>query len=112
MGNGRRVIVAGSRPVVAAEEPFRSEAYLAWVRRQPSVLSGHPSQAHHVIGHGRLGKVKTSDLWTFPLTPIEHDELHHGLGWSAWEERYGSQLLFALRTMEQAVREGILVVAG
>lgn len=100
------------RPAINLVEPFRSEKYLAWVRRQASAESGRAAgQAHHVIGHGRLGKSKHSDLWSFPLSPLEHDALHHILGYEAWEEQHGSQLLHALKMIDQAAREGVLVVA-
>lgn len=99
----------GSLPIHKAE-PFRSRRYLDWVKTQPSVISGQPGDdPHHVIGHGRLGSVKHSDLWTFPLTRVEHDALH-SKGAKAWEEEHGSQLLHALRTIERAVKLGILVV--
>ena len=99
-------------PAIPKADPFRSRAYLDWVKSLPSVVSGRPADdPHHLIGHGRLGSVKTSDLWAIPLTRDEHDALHSG-GWARWEEINGLQAMFALRTIEVAVKSGIIVVSG
>lgn len=93
-------------------QPWRSDAYLYWVKSLPSVISGRPADdAHHVIGQGFGGMgTKASDLFTFALTRDEHDELHRDS--RAWEEKYGSQWFHAMRTVERAMFEGVLVVAG
>lgn len=89
---------------------LRSPEYLAWVRSQPSVESGHYGcVAHHCIGGGRCSTLKTSDYFAIPLTDLEHKALHDH-GWRAWEEKNGSQLEHAARVMEQAIREGVLVL--
>lgn len=90
-------------------KPARDDAYLAWVRQQPSCISGgwhaNGNEAHHLIGHGRFGTGKNSDYMAMPLTPREHQELHH-MGWNAWEAQYGSQTMFALRTLVKAIEDG------
>ena len=90
------------------QKPFRSRAYLNYVKSLDSVISGQPADdPHHIIGTKLSGMgTKVSDLWTFPLTRTEHNELH--ADYKAWEERYGSQVMFALQTIEKAVAEGIL----
>lgn len=86
----------------------RSDAYLAWVRAQPSVESGMMGcVAHHVVGHGRCGTVKSSDFWCLPLTDSEHRRLHDH-GWAEWERQNGSQLEHAARLLDRAIAEGIL----
>ena len=89
---------------------LRSPEYLAWVRSQPSVESGHYGcVAHHPVGHGRLSTLKVSDYFAIPLTDAEHKRLHDE-GWRRWEERCGSQMEHAARVLEQAIREGVLVL--
>lgn len=86
----------------------RSEAYLAWVRRQPSVESGsYGCVAHHIVGHGRCGTVKSDDFLALPLTDSEHKRLHDH-GWREWEDRNGSQLEHAARMLVKAISEGVL----
>ncbi len=64
--------------------------------------------AHHIIGHGQGGMgLKASDMFAFPLTRMEHDELHRK-GWKTWEERYGSQWRFVAETLHKAIEEGVL----
>lgn len=90
--------------------PFRSKKYLAWVRKQPSAISGRPADdAHHIIGHGLGGMgTKPSDLLTFPLTRDEHMELHH-IGWLAWEEKHGSQWRYAAETLADYLTSGEVI---
>lgn len=86
----------------------RSDAYLAWVRAQPSVESGMMGcVAHHFIGHGRCSTSKTSDFLAIPLMPDEHRRLHDH-GWAEWERQNGSQLEHAARLLDRAIAEGIL----
>lgn len=88
------------------ERAARDRAYLDWVRGQPCVVTGmYGVEAHHVIGHGRCGTVKTSDYLAIPLTREMHRRLHDK-GWRAWEAEHGSQLEHAARTLERAVAEG------
>ena len=88
---------------------LRDDAYLAYVRSLPSVQSGLMGcVAHHAIG-GRYSTLKTSDYFAIPLTDAEHKVLHDK-GWRAWEELHGSQMEHAARIMEQAIRDGVLVL--
>jgi len=90
--------------MIEKNTPARDPAYLNWVRQQPSVISGQTGCiAHHPIGQ-RYSQSKCSDRLAFPLTPDEHMELH--AGWARWEERHGSQWMFAARTLDRAVDEG------
>lgn len=84
---------------------YRSEDYLAWIRRQPSVLDGAGQcVAHHLIGD-RYGSAKHSDLFSFPLTNEQHNDLHR-IGWRTWEAKFGSQWRFVAKTLETAVLAG------
>ncbi len=92
---------------------WRSERYLAWVRKLPSVLSGKtPCDAHHLVGHGLKGKGgKVSDMLVFPLTHEEHQESKtalHVLGSSDWERRFDDQRIFVLQTLVEAIHRGVL----
>ena len=90
-------------------KPWRNQKYLDWVKQQPSVISGRPSDdAHHIKGHGFSGTVKAPDWMTIPLTRDEHDDLHR-IGWREWEMLYGSQLEHVARTLGRAVNEGALI---
>jgi hypothetical protein len=94
--------------LIPKDKPWRSKKYLAWVRTQPCVVSGGKAHAHHIIGHGysTMGS-KPSDMLTFPLSPYDHDLLHHH-GWREWERVHGSQLLHVLRTIDRAIKQGIV----
>lgn len=87
---------------------LRSEPYLAWVRTQPSAVSGKMGcVAHHLIGHGRCGTEKTHDYWAIPLTDAEHKELHDK-GWKWFEAKYCSQFVLACQTLGRATETGVL----
>lgn len=90
------------------KKPWRSRRYLDWVKSLPSAIDGTPADdPHHVIGHGQGGMgTKASDILCFPFTRAQHNELHHDP--KAWEAKYGSQLHYALQTIELAVKEGVL----
>ncbi len=84
--------------------PARDEAYLAWVRTQPSVISGRMGcEAHHVISK-RFSSQKTSDYLAIPLTPDEHRKLHEN--WPAWEREHGEQRAHSSTVMERAIAIG------
>ena len=92
---------------------IESEAYLAWVRTLPSVISGRTGcVAHHLVGHGLKGKgVKVSDLLTMPLHPDEHTDSRtalHVLGSPDWEQRNDDQRIYVLRTLVEAIYRGVL----
>jgi len=59
------------RPLVRSIKPVRSPRYLAWIRKQPSVVSNlWPVEACHTGPHAR--SQKASDLDAIPLTRKEH----------------------------------------
>ncbi len=49
---------------------------------------------------------KASDLLTFPLTPMEHHELHKDP--KAWDRDYGPQWKWVALTLAAAIRRGRL----
>ena len=60
-----------TRPLLRSTKPVRSPQYLAWIRKQPSVVSHlWPVEACHTGIHGL--KQKASDLDCIPLTKREH----------------------------------------
>jgi hypothetical protein len=59
--------------IYARSKPVRSPRYLAFVRKQASVVSGlGPCDPCHTGQHA--GGQKSSDLSTIPLTRREHDQ--------------------------------------
>lgn len=88
---------------------MRSEQYMAWVRTLPCRGCGvyGQQQAHHNIA-SRYGSSKQSDFWTMSLCATCHELLH--AGWRRWEDEYGTQDRHCLETIEQAIRDGVLVV--
>jgi hypothetical protein len=68
--------------------PTRDEDYKAWIRQQPSLVSGKtPCDACHTGSDGGMS-MKASDLSCVPLTRSEHQE-YHRIGKAAFERQYG-----------------------
>lgn len=90
-------------------KPTQLPKYRKWLREQPCVVCANsPCDGHHVIGHGLGGMgTKAPDSMMFALCRIHHSSLHDG-GWRAWEEIHGSQLLKALKSIDQAIQEGVI----
>lgn len=81
---------------------WESAKYTQWVKTQPCVCCGKPSDdPHHIIGYGQ-GKMggKSHDIFTLPLCRIHHNELHRDV--NAWEKKYGSQLLLLFQFLDRA----------
>lgn len=75
----------------------RDEKYLAWIRLQPSVVSGMRHEfarmeAHHVPkkGFGKMGS-KADDSRAVPLTTLEH-RYYHDVGKEEFERTFGVDL--------------------
>lgn len=89
--------------------PWRSPAYLAWVRDRPCAHCGNPgpSEAHHVIGisGGFLGG-KTGDNLAVPLCTHCHRELHQD------HLSLDAQANWLIRTQARAFHEGVLGLTG
>ena len=97
--------------MLTKHKAWRSETYLAWVKQQPSVISGiEPAgDSHHVKGHGMGGSVKAADWATIPPTRGEHSWFHSPAGgWQTWEALHGNQLEHIARTLGKAIHEGII----
>lgn len=94
--------------------PMRDDAWLDWVRSQPSCISGGFTRwndsgdgrnvAHHVVG-GRCSTSKTSDYLAIPLTDTEHKWLHQ-FGWRAWESEHGDQRRHSANMLLAALQSG------
>lgn len=88
-------------------KPFRSPKYLAWVKQQPCVMCGEPSDdAHHIKGVGHLSGVgmKAPDTFTMPVCRPHHDEIHRT------PELWANQWEWVARTLARAVSENVLRV--
>lgn len=89
--------------------PWRSSAYLTWVRTLPCVVcEGPASDAHHLIGVGNLRGMgtKTSDTLTMPVCRGCHTRIHNEP--ELWEEQWKWVSL----TLDRAVREGVLSLSS
>ena len=95
---------SGGRVSLDKTPVVRDLKYLAWVRSQPSCISGKsPCVAHHIIGQ-RWSQAKSSDTLAIPLTDAEHKKLHES--WTDWEAMHGSQWMHAARTLNRAIAGG------
>ena len=85
------------------------EKYTQWVKKQPCVCCGaQADDPHHLIGHGQGGTAtKAHDIFTIPLCRQHHDELHRDP--RGWAKRYGSQLVYVIRTLDSALSLGVLI---
>lgn len=55
----------------------RDQKHLAWVRRQPCLICGGLSIAHHLMfSQPSAMGLKSSDHHAVPLCPAHHQELH------------------------------------
>ena len=91
--------------------PDQADAYRAWIREQPSVVSGltRRIEAAHTGPHAY--SQKSSGYTCIPLTLEEHAELHR-IGPRRFEEKYGisfavvTEALFTEWSDMQARRRG------
>lgn len=80
---------------------WESAKYTQWVKAQPCVCCGQPSDdPHHIIGYGQ-GKMgsKAHDIFTLPLCRYHHNELHANV--EEWENKYGSQILLLIHFLDK-----------
>ncbi len=67
---------------------LRDEDYKAWIRQQPSEVSGqHGCEAAHTGEDGGMA-MKASDDSVIPLRPAEHRE-YHRIGKHSFADKYG-----------------------
>lgn len=89
-------------------KPWRSERYKKWVRSLPCVITGRTdnNHAHHIISCGMGGSMagKPSDLFVIPIDGEEHYRFH------ATSRHDIDQKAEALRTIEKAIKAGVLVM--
>jgi hypothetical protein len=68
--------------------PARDSDYLAFIRQQPSLVSGqYGCEAAHTGSDGGMSQ-KASDYSCVPLTPAEHRE-YHRIGKAAFGRKHG-----------------------
>jgi hypothetical protein len=87
--------------------PLRSRNYLAFVSSLQCPCGNQADEAHHVIDCGLGGGMgtKPSDLATIPICRTCHQQLHNNV--AAWEQHFGSQLLWVYLTIEEARESGV-----
>lgn len=100
---------------------MKNRHYLDWVRQQPCVIchvfNEDNGAAHHPIGcngTGMVGGKAASDFLAIKLCQTDNGDGHshsslHNHGHRTWETKFGPQLAYSARTMEQAIFEGKLV---
>jgi hypothetical protein len=86
---------------------WESVKYLQWVKSQPCCVCGATADdAHHIIGYGQGGiGTKAHDLFTIPLCPVHHSELHKDPKW--WEQENGSQLILLFKFLDRSIGLGV-----
>ena len=91
---------------------WESTKYRAWVKNQPSCISGREpaGDCHHLKGHGYGGSV-APDWAAMPLTREEHTTFHN-MGWQTWEDEHGSQWKHVAKTLGRALDGGIITIKG
>ncbi len=83
--------------------PARSEDYKAWIKQQPSVLSGqYGCDPAHTGKDGGMS-MKASDYSCIPLTRAEHEQ-YHQLGRERFARRHGLRLGRLVRELNRAYR--------
>ncbi len=87
--------------------PWRSKKYLAWIRTLPCCICGAEAEPHHIKGVGKFSGagMKASDILAMPLCHAHHEEVHRDY------RMRSEQYEYICRTVERAVKEGVLVVS-
>lgn len=68
---------------------WESETYLSFIRKQPCLICGYPSEPHHVRINGNAGTGrKPDDTYCIPLCRLHHYE-HDNQGRDTFYERHG-----------------------
>jgi hypothetical protein len=101
--------ILGRKPMRQAKSPqrkgpVRDEAYKAWVRTLPSLVSGlTPCEACHTGNDGGMS-MKANDYSCVPLTWFEHRE-YHQVGKRAFERKYRVSFAAAARRLNAEWRK-------
>lgn len=92
--------------MIEKRKPVRNKKYTDWVKTLDCCLTGAPADdPHHIIGVGD-GGMKACDLFTMPLTREAHTRMHDDL------ELRLDQWEYVAKTLQEAVRQGVLVFSG
>lgn len=86
---------------------FRSKEYLRWVKQQPCVICGAPSDdPHHIIGRGNMSGMGMTapDSMVMPVCRQHHNEIHQA------PELWDKQWQWIAQTINSALQEGVLEV--
>jgi hypothetical protein len=87
----------------------RDEDYKAWIRQQPSEVSGHYGCEACHTGEDGGASMKASDTTCIPLTPAEHRE-YHQIGKHSFALKYRLDypaICARLHAAYLAIREGV-----
>lgn len=85
-------------------KPWKSRAYLDWVKSQPCCICGLPADdPHHINMPGKGMGSKHPDWATIPLCRGHHDAAHRG--------EVHDQDALALWTLGQAIAEGVFALS-
>ncbi|MDA8487462.1 DUF968 domain-containing protein [Kluyvera sp. Awk 3] len=87
---------------------WTNPAFIKWVKTQPCVCCGKPSDdPHHLIGWGQGGTAtKAHDIFTLPLCRRHHDQLHHDR--IKFEQEFGLQPVLIVQLLDRAFALGVL----
>lgn len=89
------------------KKAFRSRRYLDWVKQQPCVMCGAPSDdPHHIISVGGMSGMGMTapDSMAMPVCRPHHDEIHRTP--ELWEKQWE----WVSRTLDKALRDGVLTL--
>ncbi len=99
-----------TQPGTTKQDKIELPHYLAWVRKQPCVVTGRTSgiEAHHLVLKSR-GKASL-DIFAVPLSKELHDpnfpQGYHSLGHEKFERKYKVDLrLCALHLIQKYIKE-------
>lgn len=87
---------------------WENKSFLQWVKTQPCVCCGQPSDdPHHLIGWGQGGMgTKAHDIFSLPLCRKHHDQLHRDP--VKFEKEFGPQPVLIIQVLDRAFALGVL----
>lgn len=87
---------------------WENKSFLQWVKTQPCVCCGQPSDdPHHLIGWGQGGMgTKAHDIFPLPLCRKHHDHLHRDP--VKFEKEFGPQPVLIIQVLDRAFALGVL----
>ena len=93
--------------MIPKTNPFRSQVYKAWIKTQPCVACGAPSDdPHHLKGVGHLSGagMTAPDTYLMPMCRGCHAAVHTA------PEYWPHQWEWVARTLSKAIAEGVFKI--